>query len=458
MMLSKLKPHLEKSRQGFSALQEVIEYSCSRCGLCASLCPSKSIEMRETIPTLVGKCNNCGICYLGCPRSFYPQSEIKNRWFGKETTLIEKRVGVHADRFTTRSLNNDVFEGATNGGASTELLIYLLEKKIIGAVLHLEAIHKDSFICHHARPLISTRPEDVLKGQHSKQHITPMLQALGRISVYKNYAILGLPCHVHAIRKLQLVREDHRLRDIFPALAQQADRLLENLKFILSINCFMNPKHGALDKVFDHYGIREQDIIKFAETARPGLYQLLNEGKGYMWFASDEIMTRDGKTYGFRYGKFLDETLHTGCPLCMSDIVAKEADISIGVTASELKMNEYGYNSIFVRNSELDTILKQMIRDGRISKRPMWENKGKNIRRIVETVLPNRDVLNFHHYVKTGKWKTLKNIYDKTESGYTGIIMGLQRLYIMQTIKKKVFYNPARKALADEKKLLTDIF
>jgi len=36
--------------------------------------------------------------------------------------------------------------------------------------------------------------------------------------------------------------------------------------------------------------------------------------------------------------------------------------------------------------------------------------------------------------------------------------MGIQRLYVMQTIKKNVFFNPARKALELEKKFLTDIF
>ena len=61
-------------------------------------------------------------------------------------------------------------------------------------------------------------------------------------------------------------------------------------------------------------------------------------------------------------------------------------------------------------------------------------------------------------FVKTGKWKPIKNIYNKTESGYTGIIMGIQRLYIMQTIKKNVFFNPARKALKLEHKFVTDIF
>jgi len=457
-MLKKLEEHRENSKDGFSALEKVIEYSCSRCGLCASLCPSKSIEMQETIPTLVGKCNKCGICYQGCPRSFYPESAIKKRWWGNEKSLIEKRVGVHIDRFTTRSLNNTVFEGATNGGATTELLIYLLENRIVDAVLHLEAIHKDTFICHHARTLISTLPDDVLRGQHSKQQITLMLHDLDKISVYRNFAVVGLPCHVHAIRKLQLIKDDPELRRIFPALASRADKLLGNLKFLISINCFMNPKHQGLDKVFKHYYIRERDMIKFAETAKPGLYQLLNEGKGYMWFASDEIMTKDGKTYNFRYGKFLDETLDLGCPLCMSAIVSKEADVSIGVTASELAMNEYGYNSVFVRNNQLNSILQDMVKEGRLLKRPMWENKGTNIRRILEPLLPQKDILNFRGYVKTGEWKPIKNIYNKTESGYTGIIMGIQRLYVMQTIKKNVFFNPARKALELENKFVTDIF
>ncbi len=457
-MHNKLEKHREFSKEGFTALKKVIEYSCSRCGLCASLCPSKSIEMQKTIPTLIGKCNNCGICYQGCPRSFYPESAIGKRWFGNEHSLIEKRVGVHVDRFTSRSLNNTIFEGATNGGTTTELLSYLLEKNIIDAVLHLESKHKDSFICHHARTLISTCPEDVLRGQRSKQQITPLLHDLDKISAYRNFAIVGLPCHVHAIRKLQLAKDDPAFREFFPGLAKRADKLLANFKFIISINCFMNPKHQGLDKVFKHYNIRERDIIKFAETAKPGLYQLLNEGKGYMWFASDEIMTKDGRVYNFRYGKFLDETLDLGCPLCMSAIVSKEADISIGVTASELKMNEYGYNSIFIRNNELNYILHNMIKEGRLLKRPMWENKGKNIRRILEPLLPQKDVLNFRGYVKNGKWKPIKNIYNKTESGYTGIIMGVQRLFMMQTIKNNVFLKPARKALELENKFTTDIF
>ena len=66
-----LEKHLEISKRGFEALSEVIEFSCSSCGLCATLCPKKAIEMKESVPTLVGECNNCGFCYQGCPRSFF---------------------------------------------------------------------------------------------------------------------------------------------------------------------------------------------------------------------------------------------------------------------------------------------------------------------------------------------------------------------------------------------------
>ena len=76
MSLEQLKEQLELSKTGFSALKKVIAFSCSRCGLCASLCPTGAIEMQETIPTLVGECTKCGFCYQGCPRSFYPVSGV----------------------------------------------------------------------------------------------------------------------------------------------------------------------------------------------------------------------------------------------------------------------------------------------------------------------------------------------------------------------------------------------
>jgi hypothetical protein len=59
--------------------------------------------------------------------------------------------------------------------------------------------------------------------------------------------------------------------------------------------------------------------------------------------------------------------------------------------------------------------------------------------------------------VSTGKWKPRQsNLYQPASHGFKGTIMGLERLFLMQTAKKKLFYNHATKALRDSGKHLTE--
>ncbi|MCP4629558.1 MAG: hypothetical protein GY850_39550 [bacterium] len=450
--------HIESSKQGFAALERVIEYCCSHCGLCVSLCPKKAITMKKTVPTLIKKCNRCGLCYQGCPRSFYPVSTVKKRFFGQERTLLERRLGKCVDRFTARSLNDEIFSGATNGGTATALIHYLLEHKIVEAVLHVGKTHKNSFICHHGQTLVSTRPQDTLRGQHSIQHITPVLHDLKKVSGYKRFAVVGLSCHVEALRKLQAIKDDQQLRSQFKGLAKAADRLIGNLTFIIGINCFANSRHGLIDEIYDKFGIMEEDVIKFAETSKKSLYQMLNEDKNFFWFASDAIMTRDGRVHEFKYADFWEQdAVSMGCSVCPSLIVCKSADVSIGVTASEIKLNEFGYNSVLVRNPGLNAVLSSMAEEGKLLKRPMWDNRGRRLRSYVEKMIPEEDIMGFGGFVETGKYRLKKNVYDFSSAGFTGKIMGLQRLMLMQTIRKKFFNNPALNALKEAGKPVTDM-
>ncbi|MFC1591637.1 hypothetical protein ACFL43_03835, partial [Thermodesulfobacteriota bacterium] len=126
------------------------------------------------------------------------------------------------------------------------------------------------------------------------------------------------------------------------------------------------------------------------------------------------------------------------------------------VTASEIKLNEFGYNSVFVRNPELKAVFDRMIAEDKLLRRPMWEGKGRHLRTILEPLLPQHDVMHFRDYVKNGEWRSVRNIYKRTEPGYTGTIMGMQRLFLMQTTKEKIFRRPALKALEKENKFVTD--
>ena len=455
-MADSLQKHIEISKQGFEALTKVIAYSCSHCGLCASLCPKQSIEMKDTVPTLVGECNRCGFCYQGCPRSFFPITKVKKRWFGDGNTEFERKVGRCVDRFTSRALVDETFERGATGGTTTALLQYLLEKKIVDAVLHLESIHKDCHICHHAKTRVSTTPEDVLKGAKSKNQLTPILHDLESVSRYDRFAVVGLSCHVEGLRKLQIIKDDAELQELFKGVAKIADKLLRNLKFIIAINCFSSSKLGAIDKIYESLGVKEADVIKYAEDTKKSLYQVLNEGKNFLWFVQDNLVTKDGTIHRFQYTDYLDSSVSMGCMVCPSFIVCREADVSIGVTASEIRLNEFGYNSVFVRNTELRDIFYVMVQEKKLLRRPMWENKGVLLRKFVDRIMPSKDLMNFRGYVETGAWQPSDDLYKRSGSVQSGKIMGLQRLYLAQTVKKNMMYKPAHKALKNAGKHVTD--
>ena len=452
MSLEQFKEHFELSKSGFSALKKVIAYSCSRCGLCASLCPTGAIEMRETIPTLVGECTKCGFCYQGCPRSFYPLSSIKDKYFGREDSEVDKRVGRCVDRFTSRSLTDEIFEQGATGGTTTALLYYLLDRGEVNAVLHLGSTHKDCYICHHAETIVSTRPEETLRGCRSKNQLTPILHDLKKVAHYERFAVVGLSCHVEGLRKLQAIKNDPELRELFKGLAKVAEDLIGNLRLVIGINCFASTKYGAIDSIYQKLGVCEEDVIKYAEDTKKTLYQFLNEGKNFLWYVEDGIMTKNGKYYPFKYTDFLDETISMGCMVCPSFIVCKEADVSIGVTASEVRLQEFGYNSVFVRTTELRNLFHDMVLDGKLLRREMWDSKGSLLRKFVEWVIPSKDVIGFSTYVEKGKWSPSEDAYGSSSSTHSGKVMGLQRLFLTQTVKRKVMYKPALKALKDAEK------
>lgn len=457
MAIAQYRQHFDASKKGFAALEKVLEFCCSHCGLCACLCPKSSITIIDTIPTLTGDCDNCGLCYQGCPRSFYPLSKISVQWFGPERAETEKRLGRCRERFTARALTDEIFEAGANGGTTTALLHYLLAEKIVDAVLHVGSVHENQFICNHPKTIISTQPCDVIKGARTKYQLTPILSRLADIAAHRRFAVTGLSCHVEALRKLQIMCADDELRTLFPALAERADMLTRNLTFVIGINCFGNIKYGGMDKIYEAFSVDEKDLIKCCEVVKKSLYQLLNEDKNYFWFALEGLVTKDGSCFDYRWCDFVEETVSMGCMLCPSLIVCKQADISIGITASEHNLHEFGYNSVFVRNPELDTIIADMVRERKLLKRPLLENKGRYLRMLLERMFPRRDVINIHGYVATRKWHPEKNIYQPTSPGYTGRIIGLQRLFLWQTLKKNFFFSHSVEALHKVQKFTTDV-
>lgn len=455
--------HINISKDGFKALEKVTAFCCCGCGLCVSICPLQSIEFDEIRkrPRLAGKCNMCGFCYLACPRSFLPLKKIEQAYYGHGGGEEERRLGKFQDLFVARSLVEEIYQQGTPGGTTTAIVNFLIERAHVDAALLTKG--KNAHIQYSMQPVpyIASTPEDVLLSSHSKFEISPVLSKLHELAGYERSLFVGTPCHILAFRKLQILCSDRYLSNNMPELARVAKTLTQKVKFAISINCFLN--HTNMDSVYKWLNLREEDVIRFNENVSKDLYQkALQEGADWRWFLKNTIVTRDGQETDYDLLQMGVMVLSSGCLVCNDLITSKHADASIGFFGAEVSEKEFGWNLVSIMNPELKEIVDEMVIANTLERRPVLRGYGRNIRIplewIIQKWMPDRDVMGVDHYMETGKWlypKTLKKIKGPRRGTY---MLGLELLFLTQTIRKKLFFDGPVKKLKKAGAYLTAVY
>lgn len=218
---------------------------CTRCGMCAGVCPEKAITPDEdAYPILTGKCIQCGLCVQCCPGGEFDFPAMSQAIFNKEYDPqsphghVEEMVIAHAKDQAVRA-------GGASGGVVTALLIYLLEQKFIdGAVV----IGMDKKHPCQTKGILATTPEEIRAASQSKYCITPSLEVLNQIREQDGkFAVVGLPCQIHALRKLQFADT----------------QLAEKIRYIFGLYCACNIEpHGHLEAL-SACNINLDDVVKF---------------------------------------------------------------------------------------------------------------------------------------------------------------------------------------------------
>jgi coenzyme F420 hydrogenase subunit beta len=247
---------------GFARLEkEVIKVGlCTNCGTCAAVCPRKAIAMNyETeVPELIKECPpRCNLCYEVCPGEDIPIPEMERMIFGRER---DDPVGV-AQRFVAAAAIDPLVRIAgSSGGLVPALLIFALDNGIIDAAI----VAGNSFERPwQAVPAIATTREEVIDTAEDKYGAVPTNSVI-RAALdkgYKNLGIVGLPCHVHGIRKMQLFG---RLK-----------RMVSSIKFIIGLCCGFNTTYKANEHIIEEMARIPLDEVKAVRVrygAYPGLY------------------------------------------------------------------------------------------------------------------------------------------------------------------------------------------
>jgi coenzyme F420 hydrogenase subunit beta len=261
-------PNDEEDVKSFKSLiSEVHEKNlCGSCGGCVSFCSAHeigAIEMgSEGIPQYVDEdnCLKCGICYFICPNIDVFDEELKEKFSWKSPMGNFERISVG------QSTDESVRKLATDGGVVTSLLLYMLENKVIEGIIVSKRTGTFS-----REPLIATTKEDLLLAAGSRFSDLSHVEELGKYSTYSptlyglkgirnldfaRIAMVGTPCQIHTIRKMQVlgVLPSHVVKFTvglfcmenfsFDELARQ--RLEKDLKFNLNDIVKMNIKDDLI--------------------------------------------------------------------------------------------------------------------------------------------------------------------------------------------------------------------
>ena len=168
---------------------------CSGCGACVSICSTKSISLKESslgrVYAIVdSNCTHCGLCVKVCPS--YKSDYDFDTFFGLEKQKI----------IVGKAINHFLKSNGQSGGAVTAFLSYLFNEKKIDAALVCKPVESGRGV-----PYIATNASQLIQCQKSIYTPVSLLTQLDLLHPFKSVAIVGLPCHLSAMRRLMKIKK-----------------------------------------------------------------------------------------------------------------------------------------------------------------------------------------------------------------------------------------------------------
>jgi len=186
---------------------------CGQCGGCVSFCSADqigAIQMNEdSPPSYINEehCLKCGICYLICPQIKVLNDDLFKKFDYKPP------IGNWRNITSAQATNHQIRTVATDGGVVTAILLYLLDNKMIdGAIV---AKRTDPFM---RQVFLATSRDELIAAAGSKFDAQAITEHLGKYTTFTpvitnlkrfmesdrmNLAVVGVPCQIHSIRKMQ---------------------------------------------------------------------------------------------------------------------------------------------------------------------------------------------------------------------------------------------------------------
>ena len=280
---------------------------CTRCGACVAVCPPGLLSISDDhmpVPALDPEampCAECSLCLDVCPGKDTATPASESRIFNRSRTPAERWTGIFRRSLVLTSTNPRVLAGAAAGGAGTTLMLTALRSGLADAVI---VVGRDAQRPWVPAALITDTEDEVIRCGQTSYCLTPNLQLL-RDPRFKRIALIGVPCEVQAVRKMQNL-------DPLPEVA-------EKIVLAVEIACASSTKLAGTEYLItEKLGIKLHDVaeMRYREGEYPGQFT---------------VKTQDGTRKSLPFFEVVDEFKRHKTHRCLvcGDWWSGLADVSI---------------------------------------------------------------------------------------------------------------------------------
>jgi len=303
--------YISKIKKGWLELEsEIIRTGkCVYCGACAAFCANIKFDSQKEIPIEDGSCkdsNTCrdgfGLCYNLCPKTGIEQIplSILDQWvFGK---VQDKILGHYLDIVSVQLTDKAKEKVPIEAGPITTLLYTAMEAGLIDCSIITDKDEK--FVPY---PIIAKNQKEIFRGIGYKPSQSPTISLVGDAinREYNDIAVVGTPCQIQSLRKIQ----NHPIFDY---------EAYDLITLAIGTFCFGTYYNQLITQCFNEYGIKAEEILKVDADK--------NDFKM-------KVYSKSG-TKEIPLNYIYDKSIRNACFSC-SDYTASFADISVGNIGSE---------------------------------------------------------------------------------------------------------------------------
>lgn len=281
------------------------------------------------------RCTDCGLCRKVCPPANENFETLNGFVFGKRPDNV--LIGNHRGCVLAYSADADIRFRATSGGCVTTLLLDLLRSRQIDGAVVTRLAADDPL---KAEPVIARTEDEIRSAIGSKYLPVPVNTMLRSIRAESGrFAVVGLPCHIHGLRRAQMA---------IPALR-------DKIPFVLGLVCSRTMSHHGWRLVLDKMGVDPANIrdLKFRGDGWPGgLTVTLRDG-------SQKTMPMLGSWFSEIFGGFYFSQPY--CTMC-DDVLADYADIAFAdaYLPEVMRVDKKGTSILIGRTEAGRSLIEQM--------------------------------------------------------------------------------------------------